>query len=83
MDDDIISVNNYDSSSDEFKSLPYYGWIKPCFYKNCRTVSSHFTVITHKHTKFKIYLCKKCHNQCRYYLDNELHDYINSNYFTC
>ena len=48
MNDDIISINNYSSSSDEFKSLPYSGWIKPCFYKDCRTISSHFTIITYK-----------------------------------
>ena len=83
MSDDIISINNYDSSSKEFKSIPYHGWIKPCFYKNCRIVSSHFTVITYKKTKFKVYLCKKCHNRCRYYIDNELYDYINFTYFTC
>jgi len=83
MNDDIISVNNYDSSSDEFKSLPYIGWLKPCFYNDCRTISSHFTIITYKKTKFKVYLCKKCHDQCRYYFDNELHDYFDFKYFTC
>lgn len=83
MNDDIISINNYSSSSDEFKSLPYSGWIKPCFYKDCRTISSHFTIITYKKTQFKVYLCKKCHDQCRYYFNNELHDYIDFVYFTC
>ena len=58
MNDDIISVNNYNSSSDEFKSLPYNGWIKPCFTKIVELVSSHFTIITYKKTKFKVYLCK-------------------------
>ena len=73
MNDDIISVNNYDSSSDEFKSLPYIGWIKPCFYNDCRTISSHFTIITYKKTKFKVYLASLLFRSCFRQLNEPFH----------
>ena len=51
----LKSINNYDRYS--YESLPFEGWIKPCYNKKCRLQTSRFVIINHYS---KYYFCHEC-----------------------
>jgi len=80
--DDIISLNNYDTTL--YRELPIEGWLKPCFYNNCNTITSKCTIFNYKNNTYKAYICKDCvlHRQCtnQTLLSQDIYDYIIYNY---
>lgn len=51
----LKSMNNYDRYS--YESLPFEGWIKPCYNKKCRLQTSKFIIINNYS---KYYFCHEC-----------------------
>ena len=42
----IVSLNNY--TERRYSSFPYMGWMKPCFRKDCRQITSRNQTISYK-----------------------------------
>ena len=51
----LESINNYNRYT--YNSLPFDGWIKPCYNKKCRLQTSRFVIINHYS---KYYFCHEC-----------------------
>lgn len=58
FNDDVISLNNYDTQL--YNDFPTSGWIKPCFFKICKSITNKYVTFKYKGKKFKIYICKDC-----------------------
>ena len=52
MSEKVLSVNNY--STETYPSLPYDGWLKPCYY--CKEITANILI----KNSFKYYICRKC-----------------------
>jgi len=82
--DDIISLNNY--STKLYREFPIEGWLKPCFYNNCKTITSKFTIFNYKNNTYKAYICKDCvlHRKRANIplISQDIYKYITRNYIT-
>ena len=62
MNVNIKTANNY--SENDFKNFPFWGWLKPCFNKNCRTITGKKKIVLINQSYKYIYICKDCSYLC-------------------